>query len=286
MAALEPVAGGVRISAAMLQTIREQMAPDASNADLAYFAQVCHRLELSPFADQIVLVGRHDRRLGRKIHRHQITVAGRRALATRTGDLEGIDGPVWAGPRTPAGDLVWLEVWPDEAEPPYVARCLVWRRGWKVPANGTAKWSEFSQTVSGALVGLWDSMPSHMLGKCAESMALRRAFPDTITAEAVDGFAEIPDLESEAAALETGAAPAGLGRAGWTPSNLDQSAAHRIVHGLGPDGSAAFLQRFGITDFSKAWPAEAVAAALEVTAEVVGGPGAGAEEPDTEPEVQ
>jgi phage recombination protein Bet len=171
-----------------LIAVREQLAPKASDRELALFAQVCTNLDLNPFADQIVLVPRWDGRVGREVHRHQVTVAGRRAIAERTGDLIGIQGPEWCGPRNARGELAWLEVWDDDV-PPYCARVFVHRRGWVSPANGTAKWSEFVVTNrDGRPAPLWARMPSHMLGKVAESLALRRAFPDVITGDVVGAY--------------------------------------------------------------------------------------------------
>ena len=88
-------------------------------------------------------------------------------------------------PATAAGDLDWLDVW-DGAGYPHTRRA-VWpqRRGWDRPTlNGTAKWSEFAQLGKADDAGerkplpIWAQMPSHMLGKVAESLALRRAFPE------------------------------------------------------------------------------------------------------------
>jgi RecT family len=184
--------------------VRAQIAPDATDAELIVFAQVCANFGLSPFADQIVLVGRYNRRLSRLVHRHQITVAGRRALAARTGQLVGIEGPVWCGPRV-RGLLEWREVWDDENDqPPYCARVLVHRKGWVAPANGTAKWSEFVQKIDGKIVQMWQQMPSHMLGKCAESLALRRAFPDVITPDVLGAFSGDDDAEDLAELHEAG----------------------------------------------------------------------------------
>lgn len=266
-----------------IAVLRDQLAPDASDAELQFFAQVCARLELSPFADQIVLIGRYDKRLGRKVHRHQITVAGRRTLAARTGRLVGIEGPVWCGPRE-RGELIWREVW-DEDVPPYCARVLVHVKDWQVPVNGTAKWDEFAQTdgANGLPLPLWRQMPSHMLGKVAESMALRRAFPDVIE-PALEGFpAAIDSDDVEVAELTEAAAvnaiadpppgsssppgspppqPAATVPPDWRPTSRDQSKAHKAIAALGEPERDVFLTQWDIEDFSEVWPAGAVADAL------------------------
>lgn len=269
-----------------IEVLREQIAPDATDAELAFFAEVCARLELSPFADQIVLIGRYDKRVGRPVHRHQLTVAGRRTLATRTGRLAGIEGPVWCGPRDATGALVWTDVW-DHDEPPYCARVLVHVAGWTVPSNGTAKWDEFAQhDSSGKLLPTWRQMPSLMLGKCAESMALRRAFPDVIDPAIADNYplpVDGPDEDlaelAEASAVNAIHEPAPAARdgfadawrasldtgtvdAGWQPANIHQSAAHKAIGALGESERDVFLTHWDIEDFSEVWPAGAVADAL------------------------
>jgi hypothetical protein len=193
-----------------IDTIREQIAPDATDAELAHFANVCRALDLSPWAGQIVLVGRADKRVGRVVHRPQITVAGRRARAERSGMLDGIDGPTWCGPRVD-GQLVWEELWTED-DYPYAARCLVYRKDWSRPANGTAKWSEFAQweTRNGAtvLARFWSRMPTHMLGKVAESIALRRAFPDDAAYKVASTYVGDDDQSTIVEAAETSHEPA------------------------------------------------------------------------------
>ena len=59
-----------------------------------------------------------------------------------------------------------------------------------MPVNGTVKWDEFAQryqTEPRNLLPTWEQMPSHMLGKVAESLALRRAFPEVAAAVALMG---------------------------------------------------------------------------------------------------
>ena len=192
-----------------LDTIRNQFAPNATDLELEHFGAVCQRLALDPYADQICLIGRRakvtddrGRETWRMVHKPQITVAGRRAIASRTGRLAGIQGPVWCGPRRFDNDgaklpLEWLEVWDGDGEDyPYAARCLVWPVGWNHPANGTVKWGEFAEYLDAErkrLSPFWTRSPSHMLGKVAESLALRRAFAEVDSAIAT--FEDRPGFE-------------------------------------------------------------------------------------------
>lgn len=169
--------------------LRQQFAPSATDGDLSYFAKVCRHLQVDPWAGHICLIARADGRTGELVHKPTLTVAGRRFIAQRTGRLRGIVGPQWCAPRAHAGaPLDWLELW-DRDEFPYAARCLVLVADWDTPANGTVKWSEFAQRArGGGLTPTWQSMPSHMLGKVAESLALRRGFSEVASAVAyVDG---------------------------------------------------------------------------------------------------
>jgi hypothetical protein len=180
-----------------LDVLREQIAPDASDAELEYLAQVAARYQLDAIAGQVVLYPRYDRRLGRKVHRPIVTAEGRHVIAERTGELEGIDGPQWCGPRNPDGTHTWLDVW-DYDEAPHAARVFVHRRG-RLPFNGTVRWAEFAQyDGSGNLTPTWRQMPSHMLGKTALSLGLRRAFPGLIP-EGLDVVIEAEFTDDSAA---------------------------------------------------------------------------------------
>lgn len=183
-----------------IETLRANLAPGATNQELTLFATVCRHLDLDPFGGHIYLIGRRQR-VGPNqwavVHKPQISVAGRRVLAERTGQLEGIQGPEWCSERRRdrggrKEPLEWDELWDDDDLPPYAARCLVYRTGWKVPSNGTAKWTEFAVWEGTGsdrrLSQFWQRAPSHMLGKVAEALALRRAFPEVQAAVAyVDG---------------------------------------------------------------------------------------------------
>jgi hypothetical protein len=227
-----------------MEVLRQQFAPRATDADLAYFAQVARHLDVDPWAGHICLIPYFVD--GQRVHRPQLTVAGRRWIAQRTGRLRGIEGPFWCGPRRydQAGlklPLEWLEVWDDDDDYPYAARCLVYPADWTHPANGTVKWAEFAQmkTKDGnELNPMWGKMPSHMLGKVAESLALRRAFSEVQAAVAYMGGDDedatvIREVAAESfATVAPGAAPAPVGEvraAGAThPSRTARAEAERV----------------------------------------------------------
>jgi len=185
--------------------LRKQFAPNASNEDLAYFAQVAKHLDVDPWAGHLALIPKGG------VYKPTLTVMGRRFIAQRTGRWRGIYGPEYCGPRRfdehgAKLPLEWDEVWDDDDTPPYAARVLIYTTDFIKPVNGTTKWSEFVQTFTtkqGELktMDTWLKMPSHMLGKCAESLALRRGFPEVQAAVAYvgddDEAAIVADAEAE-----------------------------------------------------------------------------------------
>jgi RecT family len=247
-----------------LQAVKDLIAPLASNDELRVYSNVCLDLGLSPFAGEICLIGRFNKDAKRVTYKHQITVAGRRTIASRTNELESIEGPVWCAQdpdtkrarRDLHGSIIWEELW-DEDGYPYAARALVWRKGARQPYNGTAKWSEFAQFKEAAdstgekpLQPTWRQMPSHMLGKVAEALALRRGFPEVERAVAytapwpgespsgeADDASMIAEAEAQAAVIPPGtvgarsfpseAHPPGSspGRSGRAPGGRPPSAA-------------------------------------------------------------
>ena len=202
------------LTPAAMAKVKQHFAPTADDSDIYYFATVARHLAVDPWAGHIVLAQYGG------LWRPQLTVAGRRYIAQRTGRLRGIVGPEWCGPRRYDADggrlpLEWLEVWDVDDDYPYAARCLVRVDGWDTPANGTVKWSEFSQwttkRVNGrdtpALRYAWAQMPSHMLGKVAESLALRRAFAEVEAAVSYVGVEADEDVQLVAEAEADTPAP-------------------------------------------------------------------------------
>lgn len=150
---------------------------DATNAELAAFLHVCQRRKLDPFTRQIYLIGRWDKRASRKVYTIQTSIDGFRLIARRAADASGIDyeyeDTVWFGP-----DGSRHEVWLSD-QPPAAAKVVVIRNGRRYDA--VARYSAYAQTdKDGKPTGQWRTMPDTMTAKCAEALALRKAFPEDL----------------------------------------------------------------------------------------------------------
>lgn len=143
-----------------IDLVRKTVAKDANESELALFLAICKRTGLDPFARQIFFV----RRGG--VGQTTASVDGFRAVAERSGKYEGQVGPLWC-----AEDGVWKDVWLG-TKPPSAAKVGVYRAGFR-----EALWAVANFDAYNANSPIWRKMPALMLGKCAESLALRRAFP-------------------------------------------------------------------------------------------------------------
>lgn len=147
-----------------LDIIKSQIAKNCSDGELALFSQVCQRTGLDPFTRQIYAISR-----GGKMT-IQVSIDGFRTIASRSG-MYGGSQTFWCG-----SDGVWCDVWLLSA-PPVAAKTEVYRAGCARPFVGVAKFDNYAQRYNGKLADLWAKMPEVMVGKCSESLALRKAFP-------------------------------------------------------------------------------------------------------------
>lgn len=157
-----------------IDLIKNVIAKNLSDQELALFLEVSRRQDLDPFRHQIYAIKRWD---GEKMSMtYQVSIDGQRLIAERSGLYEGQEGPYWAGE-----DGVWVDVW-TKPEPPVAARIGVFRKGFRLPLYAVALYREYVQLAKGgAPNSMWSKMPSNQLAKCAESLALRKAFPEQLS---------------------------------------------------------------------------------------------------------
>lgn len=155
-----------------LASLRQIGVEGATNGDLAVFLNFAQRTGLDPFARQIYMISRNDRNSSSgKKWTIQASIDGLRIVAQRSGEYAGQVGPEWCGE-----DGVWRDVWLKPGAP-VAARVGVLRRGFSQPLYAVALLSEYAQSYNGKLGGLWATKPAVMIAKCAEALALRKAFP-------------------------------------------------------------------------------------------------------------
>ncbi|GAA1765745.1 phage recombination protein Bet [Streptomonospora arabica] len=169
---------------------------NAPAGDQLVFLHQAQRTGLDPFAKQIYMIARRDSRApGGFKYTIQAGIDGLRVIAERTGRYEGRTPISWCGE-----DGIWRDVWLDPNRPPVAARCGVYKRGFREPLVSVAIFREYAATnKDGTYSSMWSTKGAHMIGKVAESLALRAAFPQDLssifTPEETEKDADVPQDE-------------------------------------------------------------------------------------------
>jgi phage recombination protein Bet len=170
-----------------------------SDLEMDVFMAAAHRYGLNPLANQIYPQVRKDRKTQERTMVIATGIDGYRTLADRTGAYAGNDDPVF-----------------DEAvKKPGMATVTVYKvvGGVRCPFTATARWEQY--VPQEGLDFMWRKMPHLMLGKVAEALALRKAFPAAISGLYTDAEMEqagtpinVAEEEKEAPAMSQVRPPA------------------------------------------------------------------------------
>ena len=153
--------------------IRDAFANGASEQEFGVLMEVAKARRLNPLMRQIHFVSRWDSQKSRNVWATQVSIDGLRAIAERTGIYAGQDEPEFV--ESTDGAIKCCKV-------------RVYRKDWgDRAAVGVAYWNEYVQTYREKSSGkevvtpMWRKMPHVMIAKCAEAIALRKAFPEDMS---------------------------------------------------------------------------------------------------------
>lgn len=202
--------------------LRQLGIEEATDGDLDLFFHVCRTTGLDPFRRQIYMIGRNTkvtewiddpraqngrRSVERWVTKYTIQTGidgyrrNVREAAKALGDEVRFDGPWFTAEDdfhiNDDGEVIqhWRKVWTN-AKPPHAARFVTYRNG--EPFEGIAHYAEFVQTNrDGSPNSMWAKMPRNQIGKCAEGLSYRRAYPDDLSGLILEDSAQPTVIDSD-----------------------------------------------------------------------------------------
>lgn len=136
-----------------------------SPGDLAVFFHQAQKSGLDPFKREIYMITRSGKPTIQTGIDGFYKIADR--VTTKTRGTWGISETYWCG-----DDGQWVDVWLKSGAPA-AAKVIVERNGSKFTT--VALTSEYTATGP-----MWKKMPARMIAKCAEALAIRKAFPEDL----------------------------------------------------------------------------------------------------------
>lgn len=148
-----------------LGAIRSTSCKDATDDEFKSFIERCQSTGLNPLDNQIHFIKGN----GNPII--IVSIDGFRAVAEKTGKYAGNEDYVFDGKRNQREMLDEKKFFPTTA----TATIYKMVEGNICKFSATAGWTEYNGGGR-----MWKKMPFLMLGKCAEALALRKAFPSVL----------------------------------------------------------------------------------------------------------
>ncbi len=166
--------------------LKRTICKGASDDELEMFLHTCAHLQLDPFMKQVYAVKRKDTMT------IQTSIDGYRLLADRTGKYMPGRAPTFT--YNDKGDLISATA--------YVLK--LGSDGQWHEVSAIAFWDEYVVEYNGKPTNFWEKMPHNMLSKCAETLALRKAFPAEMSAVRTEEEMAQADVESAKVNQKTG----------------------------------------------------------------------------------
>ena len=180
---VQAITSGETYSDEKIALIKQTVAVGATDLELQLFLYTAKRTGLDPLTRQIYAIKRWNSQAGKETMTIQTGIDGYRLIADRTNKLAGIADAVFdtEADAHPGKATVTVTKMID---------------GVKCEFTASARWSEYVQTKKdGNPTAMWVKMPYLMLGKCAEALALRKAFPADLSG--VYTFEEMSQADTE-----------------------------------------------------------------------------------------
>lgn len=159
--------------ASLLATIKATIAADATDDEFKMFVEFCKGTGLNPFKKEIWFIKTKEKRWYSQKEQKEIVIApkvqmmtgiaGFYAIANSHPQYDGMEETVIE--RGPGGKILR-------------ATAKVWRKDRRFPSVGVAEWAEYAPADDSK--SIWATKPSVMIAKVAESIALRKAFPNEL----------------------------------------------------------------------------------------------------------
>ena len=162
-------------TSAQVDLIKRTICKDATDDELKLFLYVSQRSGLDPLSRQIHAIKRWDAQQQRNVMAIQTGIDGYRLIADRTGQYAGNSAPTFGEYTETDSTEELVPEWAEVTITKVVA-------GEDRQFTARAYYDEYVQTKKdGKPTSMWAKMPHGQLAKCAETLALRKAFPNDLS---------------------------------------------------------------------------------------------------------